>query len=317
MISTVQNRMIALVVAVIFALCLATPSFAAPIQLPSAPVKGDRSDIDELISELVSYEKIDELYFPDGTVDYRYDPSVYILEYSVNSRYWKNVSEYDYNGLAEWVESKRPKVYIPLYGNINNGDGTSSARVVGYAELSYVNKSRGYELFVECIGFSNDDQNNDPSKRRYINFYDIIVDYVDENDIAVEQIVLIRGSGSRNTGHDTVALMKTDTEELILDFSDSVGKNLQVENGLHYGILGKPTAYSIEEFRALRIAREAEQKRSDFYAFFGNLVLPIMAIFTFEFVIPIVIVALAVVVILTVSVVITVKLIKKRKKHQS
>ncbi len=309
MISTVQNRMIALVAAVIFALCLATPSFADPIQLPSAPVKGDRSDIDKLISELVSYEKLNELYFVGREADgrpesYTFDPSVYILKYNVSSDYWDNVSSCGYDGLTSELDSEKPTVLIPLYGETENVDGATVERVVGYAKLIY--GKRGYSLAFEGASLDSGEENY--SGLRYSNFYEVITEYVAENGIEIKQIILLCHSSSRYFGHDTVAVIKTETEEFILDFSNSSGKNLSEENGYNYGILGKPTAYSIEDFRALRIAHEKEKNENNFYMFFGNFILPIIIIVVTYIIIP-----LAAVAVLVTAIVITVKLIKKAR----
>jgi hypothetical protein len=289
------------------------PSFAVYPQLPSAPINGDRVDVDKLVSELVSYEKIDELYSVGMDANnrpesYTFDPSVYILKYNVSSDYWDNVSSCGYDGLTSEFDSKKPTVLIPLYGETENVDGATVERVVGYAKLIY--GKGGYSLAFEGASLDSGEENY--SGLRYSNFYEVITEYVAENGIEVKQIILLCHSSSRSIGHATVAAIKTETEEFILDFSNSSGKNRSEENGYNYGILGKPTAYSIEEFRALRIAREAEQKPNDFYAFFGNFILPIIIL-----VVTYIIVPLAVVAILITAIVITVKLIKKRKKHQS
>ena len=62
MTNSVLNRLIALFSVIIIALFFAMPSFAVYPQLPSAPVNGDRVDIDKLVSELVSFDEYGELF---------------------------------------------------------------------------------------------------------------------------------------------------------------------------------------------------------------------------------------------------------------
>jgi hypothetical protein len=285
------------------------PSFAVYPQLPSAPINGDRVDVDKLVSELVSYEKIDELYSVGMDANnrpesYTFDLSVYILKYNVSSDYWDNVSSCGYDGLTSELDSEKPTVLIPLFGEIENADGAMVERVVGYAKLVY-GKSE-YSLSFDGASLKSNEGNY--SGLRYSNFYEVIAEYVAENGIEVKQIILLCHSTSRYFGHDTVAVVKTETEEFILDFSNSSGKNLSEENGYNYGILGKPTAYSIEDFRALRIAHEKEINENNFYMFFGNFILPIIIIVVTYIIIP-----LAAVAVLVTAVVITVKLIKKAR----
>jgi hypothetical protein len=204
--------------------------------------------IEALIQREAPEEKVKRRYSMfsiDKPKEFTYDPSVYILEYNVSANYWKEIESFDYQGLTRGLSGAIPSVYIPLFAEITNLNGKSSERVIGYVKLYYDGFSQGYEFLISLCNTSDDDFKN----KITCSFIEEVFDYSEQSRITQQEVFLLRHSTSLTDGQETVAVLHSEAETIIFDMSNSA--HIDVEGDQYL-----PKAYSIEEFRALRLDAE-------------------------------------------------------------
>ena len=243
------NCVLALVIVIGCFSGFTTVSFAEnSSKLVSEPIAELEFDIEELINEQLTESKIESyaknVKRMDETVVCTYDKSKYLLEYTVSKEFWNNVTSFDYQCLTENAGSDYPTIYVPFFGDIADSEGNISNREIGYVKLSY--------NWIEKKYRSNSVILNLPSQafkdKIQVGFYEKITDYIEQNNINATQAFLIRYPYSHSGSHEMIAVIQTEEDTIILDMYDTCCLTMDMDD---------PTiAYSVEEYRALRLEAE-------------------------------------------------------------
>ena len=217
----------------------------------SSPIGTPEVDIVSLIREKVTKERVDSQYalYSPGTIGLpsvcRFDPAVYVLQYSVSTSFWSNVTEANYTGITEGVKQSYPTVYVPLFGAISDSSGVSHTRVIGHVKLSYDWKDREYDFGLSLYGFSTSNYRDGEMRS-----FEKLLNYLEKSEHNAEQVFLLRHPNAHSDFMETVAVVKTDSDTVILDLSDSL--HLTSSTSV------PAVAYSVEEFRTRRLEAEKE-----------------------------------------------------------
>ncbi len=240
----ILKTVILMIVSVLIGLsCLTVTSLAVSPVIPSLPLEEVEIPIETLIAQKAPKEKVEEQYrmfSVDRPETFAYDPSRYLLIYNASHDFWKTLPSTSYEDLVAGLAHPYPDVYIPFYG-----DGDTADRVIGSAKLAHDSMAKDWSLRVSI--------HNVPSQsfkdKTVVDPYEYITDYLAQSEKAPQQVFLLCHFGSTHDGHETVAVLRFETETVILDISNSAHVDGQEEKIV-------PTAYTVEEFRALRLAAE-------------------------------------------------------------
>lgn len=203
-------------------------------------------DIESILNDKVTEELVAERYSmfsiekPD---QYTFDTSVYLIEYTVSTDYWNNVSTMNYKGLTEVIDYSYPTIYIPLFGDIANMEGDILNRVIGHIKLSYDWTNCDYRLGMSLYNLTDSDYRD----KKNVWFYEEIADYIDQSKFIVQQAFLIRYPSSLSDGHEKIAVIQTKDNAVILDVSNSLNINMETR---------EYSAYTVSEYRTLRMEIE-------------------------------------------------------------
>ena len=222
------------------------------IAFPSNVIDESKVDIPSLISEKVTKEQVDKLYdfyfsklgLPEI---YYLDPDIYVLEYYASRSYWSGISEMNYKGLTEnWsTVSAYPTIYIPLIGVISDTQGEPHNRVIGYVKLSYDWINEEYSCSPVLYTYSADNYKDGQSRP-----FEALLNYLTQSKTVAEQVFLLRHQNSLSDFTETIAVIKTEDDTVILDISDSLHLTSSVDD--------PAVAYTIEEYRMRRLEVEKE-----------------------------------------------------------
>lgn len=219
---------------------------------PSNLIDESKIDVSSLIREKATKERIDKLYNLSSSKlglpkSYRLDPDVYVLEYFVSQPFWNGVKEMNYKGLTEtWSNvSAYPTIYVPLFGEIADSQGEPHNRVIGHVKLSYDWIDKEYGCSPVLYGFSASNYKDGQPRS-----FEALFNYFTQSKIVAEQVFLIRHSNSFSDFMETVAVIKTENDTVILDISDSLHLTSSMDD--------PAVAYSIEEYRTRRLEVEKE-----------------------------------------------------------
>ena len=223
-------------------------SFAkSPERIVSKPIGDPAIDIGAIIADLVTKEIVDD-YYGAGTIDmpehYTIDTSIYLLEYRVSEDYWNKVTSFDYNGLVENIDPKYPTIYIPVFGNITDLSGNTSNRVIAFVKLYYNGSCYKFTMAKYVIYFDTF------INEEIVGTYEDIANYIKQSQTQAKQVFLIRYTSSFSENHDQIAVIQSENDTVILDISNTC-KIETVEYNSY-----KPIAYSVEEYRSLRMEVE-------------------------------------------------------------
>ncbi len=212
-------------------------------RLPSEFLRKPAMDMDEVIKKEVTEERANERYDPEK---YSYDTSTYLVEYSVSEDYWNRVKTLDYKGLTEAIDADYPVVYIPVFGDIEDTNGRTHNRVVGYFRLQYSRSLNEKAFSYKMTSAQYNLTSTDFKDKRVVGIYEAISFYLTRTDTKAEQVFLIKYPSSVTNEQETVAVIKTETDTVILDTSNSlhIGNDIIPSDEL--------TAYSVSEYSERR-----------------------------------------------------------------
>jgi len=242
----ILKTVILMIVSVLIGLsCLTVTSLAVSPVIPSLPLEEVEIPIETLIAQKAPKEKVEEQYrmfSVDRPETFAYDPSRYLLIYNASHDFWKTLPSTSYEDLVAGLAHPYPDVYIPYYG-----DGDTADRVIGSAKLVHDSMAKDWSLRVSI--------HNVPSQafkdKTVVDPYEYIIDYLAQSEKAPQQVFLLRHFSSYAEGQEIVAVLKFETDTVILDVSNSAHVEGQEETII-------PTAYTVEEFRTLRLAAEED-----------------------------------------------------------
>ncbi|MBQ9692365.1 MAG: hypothetical protein IJV70_04330 [Clostridia bacterium] len=231
--------------------CFTTIIFAEDdTKLESKPITELEFDIEELINELLTEYQLESLTKNvkrmDETVVCTYDKSKYLLGYIVTEDFWNNVTDisFDYQCLTENSSYAIPTIYVPFWGDIADSEGNISNRQIGYIELEYEMIDEKYSSHFSISNFTSQAFKD----KTYIGFYEEITDYIEQNNINATQTFLILYPYTHSNNREMIAVIQTEEDTIILDMYDTCHLTTSVND---------PTiAYSVEEYRALRMEAE-------------------------------------------------------------
>ena len=218
---------------------------------PSNTIGEPRIHLESLLSDKVTKEIVDDRYrmfSVEKPEAYTFDTSTYLVEYNVSTEYWSNVSNLSYEGLTEAIDYSYPTIYIPLFGDIADSKGNTQNRVIGHIKLSYDVSADDYKLGMSLYNLADDDYKD----KKNVWFYEKIEDYLSQSENVAEQVFLIRYPSSLSDGHEKIAVIQTEDRTVILDVSNSL--NIHTDKAES----GQAPAYTISEYRALRMEIEKE-----------------------------------------------------------
>ncbi len=211
--------------------------------LPSEFLSKPSMDMEDVIKKVVTEERANELYDPEK---YSYDTSTYLVEYSVSEDYWRRVKSLDYSGLTEAIDADYPVVYIPVFGDIEDTNGRVYNRVVGYFRLQYSRSLNEKAFSYKMTSAQYNLTSTDFKDKRVVGIYEDISFYLTRTDTKAEQVFLIKYPSSVTDEQETVAVIKTQTDTVILDTSNSlhIGNDIIPSDEL--------PAYSVSEYSERR-----------------------------------------------------------------
>ncbi len=224
----------------------------------SSPAIGQPEiDINKIIKEKVTEEIVQERYnmFKEDVPEkFTYDTAIYLLQYNVSTAYWSEVSEMSYEGMTEPIYKNYPypTIYLPLFGEIADTNGTLFNRVIGYIRLSYDWISKDYRFGMVIYNLISDYYKD----MKKTGFYEEIADYLNRNKVIAQQVFMIRYPSSLTDGHETIAVIKTSDSTVILDIGNSLNTVTDEGNS------NRALAYSITEYSSLRKEVEKEVYRT-------------------------------------------------------
>ena len=235
-----------------FTCCFSAIIFAdSSTQIVSKPLSEPAVNIDELLNSERTKAIINDRFtssffeYPD---DYTYDTSVYLLQYNVSQDYWDNVTSFDYEGLTAGLEQPYPTIHLPVFGSIANSNGLVHKRVIGHLTFSYNPLKKEYTINASYCNPKDPEYTDN----NIYHFYEEIRQCVNLSQTPIQQVFLIRYPGSSSPTHETIAVLQTGKDAIILD----------IGNTCHAGENGQsPTfslAYSIEDYYSLRKPIEEE-----------------------------------------------------------
>ncbi len=227
---------------------------------PSKAIAEPVFDIDTLIKEKLTESVIEEIKdssFWQWPENLEYDSSVYLVEYFLVDEYWSLVKTFDYEGLIEPIYTEYPNIYVPVFADVAGASkGEIQNRVIGYFLLRFDPMKNDYSV---QMGSYYPNSKSTPryisrfTNSSYLGTYEAISYYLAQNEIKTEQVFLLKHGNSLNHGDETVAVVKTNTDTFILDFSDSLQQESKND------ISEKVAAYSVSEYRTLRMKLENEK----------------------------------------------------------
>lgn len=207
-------------------------------------------DVEDIIDRLVTDELVSERYnmfHVEKPEHYTFDRSIFILEYYLGMDYWGRVKSFDYKGMTSCIDYRYPTIYIPLFGDIADSQGNLSNRSFGHIKLSYNVVKDEYRFDMVLYNLSQ--AFRDKERMR---FYEELTEYLNKTDTNADQVCLLRYVSSLSLNHEVVALIQSEQNTVILDISNSCRIQTDKDTQL------SPVAYSIEEYRTLRMKVEKD-----------------------------------------------------------
>jgi len=224
-------------------------------EISSSTIGQSKIDIKDIIIEKATEEIVQERYnmfTVDKPQKFTFDTAIYLLEYNVSTEYWTKVSEMSYDGMTTSIDYSYPTIYIPLFGEIADTNGTLFNRVIGHIKLSYDWGSKDYKLGMTIYNLVSEDYKD----MKKLWFYEEIADYLNRNKVIAQQVFMIRYPSSLSDGHEKIAVIKTSDRTVILDVSNSLNTATAGKNS------NRALSYSIAEYSGLRKEVEKEVYRT-------------------------------------------------------
>lgn len=223
--------------------------------LPSEFIAEPKLDIETIIKNKVTEERVNESYKMsslDMPEKFTYDTSIYLVEYSVSTDYWDDVKTWDYKGLTDALYTDYPTIYIPLFADVADTNGNMHTRVIAYIKLYYNWLKSDYSFIMSTHQVTSEDYKN----KKNAGFYENISFYLEENEIDAQQVFLIKYPSSLSTGKETITVIQTESDTLILDLDNT----LYVDNDDKMS--DRSVVYSISEYKPLRQQVEKEMYKN-------------------------------------------------------
>lgn len=223
--------------------------------ISSSTIGQSKIDINKIIIEKATEEIVQERYnmfTVDKPQKFTFDTAIYLLEYNVSTEYWTKMSEMSYEGMTASIDNSYPTIYIPLFGDIADTNGTLFNRVIGHIKLSYDWGSKDYKLGMTIYNLISEDYKD----MKNLWFYEEIADYLNRNKVIAQQVFMIRYPSSLSDGHEKIAVIKTSDRTFILDISNSLNTVTAEKNS------NRALPYSITEYSGLRKEVEKEVYRT-------------------------------------------------------
>lgn len=223
-------------------------------RIPSEFIAKPTLDIDTVIKNTLTKERVetyDNLLVKNSPNEYTYDTSLYLVEYSVSENYWSEVRSLDYNGITEVLYTDYPTIYIPIFAKISDTKGDLHNRAVGYIKFEYSSTRNDDLMYHSFLAIENLASENFKDKKQ-VGAYEEILYYLERSKTTPEQVFLIKYPSSLSDELEKVAVIKTETDTVILDISDSLHTSSETKNS------DELIAYSISEYSSLRKEVEKE-----------------------------------------------------------
>lgn len=242
-----MNKKIKYFIIYIFVLILfVTPliCFAEKANIISKPISTPEINIDEVIKENVTKELVNEWYEMNKLfepVTYYYDLTNYLLEYNVSIDFWKNVLQFDYEGLINQIDYRYPTIYIPICAEIEDTMKIKQERVIGNIILKYNALKDQYTFRMMLYNLNSTGYLN----KNFMGSFEKIQDYSMNNNVDIDQVFLIKYPTASSTDDERIAVVKTKTDAKILDVSNSLQINEENLNN-------KTNVYTIQEYSVAR-----------------------------------------------------------------
>lgn len=219
-------------------------------RLPSKFIAEPKIDIEAVIKDKVTEERVNERYdvsFLDMPEKFTYDTSTYLVEYSVDTDYWDNVKTLDYKGLTEAIYPSYPTIYIPIWADVSDPNGSISARVVAYIQL-YHDVLDGYRFSLQVHNIATPEYFD----KSVVDYYEDLLFYLEESNTDAKQVFLINYPSSLTYRKEKIAIIQTESDSVVLDLFNT----LKIDNGNKES--DRSLVYSIAEYKPLRQELEKE-----------------------------------------------------------